>query len=98
MGSWDLGVLGYHDGIFISRNNKRFFKKKNEFLTRKPAIRCKHTAFFPDLPDPSAYLWNRSGKVPFFLGKEKKMLLFLLRPFIPKKNQEADHMYSKPTD
>ena len=88
MGSWDLGFRCYHDSIFISRDDKHFFKEKNEFPASRLAISCKHTDFFLNLPNTSTYLRNCRRKVPFFLGKGEENAVFSYTPFYSQKGSK----------
>ena len=83
-----MGFRCYHDSIFISRDDKRFFKEKNEFPASRLAISCKHTDFFLNLPNTSTYLRNCRRKVPFFLGKREENAVFSSTPFYPQKRSK----------
>ena len=85
---WGVGIWGFFaimTAFSLAGTTSVFLRKKNKFLTRRLAIYCKHTDFFPNLPDTSTYLRNCCGKVPFFLGKREENAVFSSTPFYSQK-------------
>ncbi|MEC9258529.1 MAG: DUF6787 family protein [Candidatus Poribacteria bacterium] len=98
---WGVGIWGFLAimmAFSLAGTTSVFLRKKMNFLPENLPFVVNILLFFLTYQILLLTYGTALGKFRFFWEKEKKMFLFLLRPVIPKKNQEADHMYSKPTD
>ena len=98
---WGVGIWGFlaiMTAFSLAGTTSVLLREKMHFLPENLPFVVNILLFFLTYQILLLTYGTALGKFRFFWEKEKKMLLFLLRPFIPKKNQETDHMYSKPTD
>ena len=98
---WGVGIWGFlaiMTAFSLAGTTSVLLREKMHFLPENLPFVVNILFFFLTYQILLLTYGTALGKFRFFWEKEKKMFLFLLRPFIPKKNQETDHMYSKPAD
>ena len=98
---WGVGIWGFlaiMTAFSLAGTTSVLLREKMHFLPENLPFVVNILLFFLTYQILLLTYGTALGKFRFFWEKEKKMFLFLLRPFIPKKNQETDHMYSKPAD
>ena len=98
---WGVGIWGFlaiMAAFSLAGTSSVLVRKKMIFLPEDLPVFINILFFFLIYQILLLTYGTILGKFRFFWEKEKKMLLFLLRPVIPKKNHKTDRMYSKPVD